>query len=208
MQFKDRDKIRASRSLGGQLQREDDSFLVDLLGLIAKGEEPALGLFYDRTSRLVYGLALRITSDADSAEEVCSDVYAQVWRTASQYDALKGSVTTWLVTMARTRAIDLIRKRMRIQERECEMPGQDLWTCPNPNPESQHALTEMRQKIKLALNQLAEDQREVLLATYFVGLTHSEIADVLHLPLGTVKTRIRLGLVNLRRFFETQGMET
>ncbi|MCB1049225.1 MAG: sigma-70 family RNA polymerase sigma factor [Acidobacteria bacterium] len=188
------------------MEREDEAVLVALIAGIAQGQESALSQFYDRTSRLVYGLALRITGDADAAEEVSSDVYAQVWRTAVQFDPQKGSTTTWLVTMVRTRAIDLIRKRIRIQERETDLAGQELWTCPNPNPESQHVLTEMRSRIKAAMSQLAEDQREVLLATYFAGLTHSEIADVLRLPLGTVKTRIRLGLVNLRRLFETQGM--
>ena len=166
---------------------------LDLAGLIqriARGEQDALAKVYDETSSLVYSLALRILRSPLDAEEVVTDVFSQVWRTAAAFDARRGNVTTWLVTIARSRALDRLRSRNIRSQRE-EPLTQDVPGVVTCHFEAKHL-------VRRALQQLSPDQRVIIEMAFFSGMSHSELAESLALPLGTVKTRMRLGMMRLR----------
>jgi len=164
---------------------------------VADGDRDALGDFYDATNRLVFGMALRILRDRDLAEDVVADVYGQVWRTAGSYDRRRGAPAAWLLTMARSRAIDVRRSRGREPASDALETIEDLET-EAPGPEDLSALSERRQYVIRALTALTREQREVIDLAFYGGLSHSEIAARLGQPLGTVKTRIRMAMLRLR----------
>ena len=178
---------------------EDERSWCALVAQIAKGNQDALSELYDSTNRMVYGLALRILGNSSSAEEVLVDVYVQVWRRAHSFDPVRGKVTSWLVSMARSRAIDALRSS---QTRGANLAVsledvselQDL----RGGPEGHSVLRSRAQVVQKSLAELPEDQRSAIELAYFSGLTHGEIAARTGLPLGTVKTRIRSGMVRLR----------
>ena len=165
----------------------------------ANGDQAALAKLYDSTNRLLYGLVLRIVSNPDTAEEVLLDVYLQVWRKGETYTASKGTALGWLFTIARSRAIDALRSRA---VRECRQqdPLETGSTVTDlaPNPEENSAVSERRRFVQQCLAELPKDQREAIELAFFSGLSHSEIAEALRQPLGTIKTRVRLGMVSLR----------
>ncbi len=170
----------------------------DLIERVANRDETALAALYDGTSALVHGLALRILADAHTAEEVTMDVYLQVWRQAVRYDRARGAPIAWLLTLARSRAIDRRRARAS-QQRESEplalvMEARSTET----GPEESTAIAERRRRVQDALSDLNAEQREAIELAYFRGFSHSEIAANLGEPLGTIKTRIRLGMTRLR----------
>ena len=173
----------------------------------AAGDPDALARLYDGTVSLVYGLALRIVRDAGAAEEITEDVYMQVWRQAARYDPERGSVVRWLLTVTRSRAIDRLRAGALQREHlaPLDAAGDVLDTEPGP----EHAATEgeRRSLVRAALARLSADQREAIELAYFRGLSHSEIATRLGAPLGTVKTRIRLGMDRLRTSLGEHGAE-
>jgi RNA polymerase sigma-70 factor (ECF subfamily) len=147
---------------------------------------------------MVHGLALRIVRDPGTAEEVVIDVYAQAFRQADSYDPLRGNPWAWLLTMARTRAIDRVRaERNRGRHQGPLDPGVELPSF-DPDPEAVSRATERSRLVHAALAKLSQDQRQVIEIAYFSGLTHSEIAARLGQPIGTVKTRIRTGMMRLR----------
>lgn len=165
---------------------------------MAAGEQEALAELYDTTSSLIYGLAIRILGEPGDAEEVTSDVYMKAWRHAANYTRDRGSVSSWLVMMTRTLAIDRLRQR-KPAGRTFEELGTVLEpVCSDPSPEEATDENQQRRRIRRALAELPEDQRTVIELAFFSGLTHAELAEHLDLPLGTVKTRIRLGLQRLR----------
>jgi RNA polymerase sigma-70 factor (ECF subfamily) len=159
-------------------------------------DERALGDLYDRTSRIVYSLAMRILSDAADAEEVVCDVYAQVWRNAVAYDKSRGSLPGWLLLLTRSRALDRLRARgARRQEVALEMSASHP---SRENTEETAAASERLRQVQEALGELAEDQCRLIQLAFFQGLSHTELARAVGLPLGTVKTRIRMGMMKLR----------
>lgn len=171
--------------------------LAQLLTAVAAHNEAALGQFYDATIARVYALALRITRRSDAAEEVAEDVYLQVWREARQYDASRGKVLAWLLTICRNRAIDSIRCRDRAEadpepERHVAQFGGD-------DPQDLLQAVERERALHSALARLAPIERQLLALAFFRGLTHQEIAQHSRLPLGSVKTLIRRSLIELRR---------
>ncbi len=169
-----------------------------LIKRVAEGDQTALATLYDTTSRVVFGLILRILNDRSTAEEVLLDVYTQVWRQAALYDRSRGAPLAWLMTIARSRAIDRFRSgRLDQQAREPLDNLLDL-SAATPTPEETTALSERQRLVKSALNMLSPEQREVIELAYYSGLSHSEIALKLGQPLGTVKTRTRLGMMKLR----------
>ncbi len=174
---------------------------------VAAGDTEALARLYDGTASLVYGLALRVLHDAGGAEEITEDVYMQVWREAARYDALRGSVLRWLLTLTRSRAID--RLRAGASQRARHAPLDEAGEVHDPAPGPEHAATEgeRRRLVRAALARLSAEQRETLELAYFRGLSHSEIAEYLGAPLGTVKTRIRLGMDHLRASLRGMGSE-
>ncbi|MCS6287866.1 MAG: sigma-70 family RNA polymerase sigma factor [Nitrospira sp.] len=176
-----------------------------LLARIAAGDQPALAEFYDASSAKVFGLAMKILADRTAAEEVTMDVYTQVWRRASTYDAERGTPGSWLMTLAKTRAIDRFRSSYLEQGRQvpldqaAELPG-DVAT-----PEQYSADLERQRLVQEALASLSAEQRQAIALAYYWGLSQSEIADRLKLPLGTVKTRMRLGMIRLREVLAPHG---
>ncbi len=170
-----------------------------LVSRMASGEEEALGSLYDATRGQVYGLALRILRDPHAAEEAVLDVYAQAWRQASRFEPGKGAVAAWLLTLARTRAIDLLRTRARHRDRERELGEAPSAADASPSPLEASGATERAERVRGARRALPPEQRRAIEAAFFGALSHTEVARSLGEPLGTVKTRIRTGLHALRR---------
>ena len=164
---------------------------------MARGDQAGLAEMYDRHGRLVYSLALRIVRDRGDAEDVTQDVFVQAWRQASRFDTTRGNVAAWLLTMARSRAIDLIRRR-----RVRPQPGADDMVMEtkdaSPAPDVQFEWVQRAEVIQEAMGALPLVQRLAIELAFFEGLTQAEIAEQLEVPLGTVKTRIRQGLLKLR----------
>jgi RNA polymerase sigma factor (sigma-70 family) len=180
----------------------DDSELAQLLLAIAKADQAALATFYDATVSRVYSVALRIVRLADLAEEVTADVFMQVWREASRYDINRGRVLGWLLIIARSRALDLLRRR---DEAFSHPDPHELVEEPEEqrsNPQDLLLASEESTALHTALSALAPLQRHLLSLAFFKGFTHSEIVAHTHLPLGSVKTHIRRALAQLR---ETLG---
>ena len=175
-----------------------EGFLEGLIRAAAGGDEAALGSVYDATSHRVFGLALRILGDRASAEEAVMDVYSQVWQQAARFDRAKGNALAWLLTLTRSRAIDLLRSRSGRTIKEMDLEGVIPIPDTSPNPEESALVQQRATKVQRALEILTPAQREVIMAAFFEGLTHTEIAENLGTPLGTIKTRIRSGLLALR----------
>jgi RNA polymerase sigma-70 factor (ECF subfamily) len=159
-----------------------------LLRRLTTGDRKALGEFYDLYAGLVNGLALRILHDRGEAEDVVQEVFVQVWRQATRFDPRRGSPEAWLCTIARTRALDRLRRRTSRREDASTAPPEAVAL-----PRSDEALA-----VRKALEGLSADQRRALELAYYEGLTQSEIAERLREPLGTIKTRIRTAMIRLR----------
>lgn len=166
---------------------------------VARGDADALALLYDRHSRIIYSLAFRIVGDPPEAEEIVQDVFAQAWRQAERYDTSRGVVVAWLLMIARSRAIDRVRSRRGLPPLAPDgEKGLASMADPAEGPELQTLSTEQVRNLKRALDTLPLQQRMAIQLAFYEGLTHVEIAERLEEPLGTVKTRIRLGLLKLR----------
>jgi len=167
-----------------------------LVQAIAAGDQLALHALYERAHRIVFTLILRITANRETAEELTIDVFHDVWRRASRYDAANGTVLGWVMNQARSRAID----RLRFESRKKRTDGGDQQPPPEPaaDPRDVLELREQGRSLRAALSVLTPDERLAVEATFFGGLTHAEAAARLNQPLGTVKTRIRSALHKLR----------
>jgi RNA polymerase sigma-70 factor (ECF subfamily) len=175
---------------------------VDLLRGIARRDELALASLYDRYRLILFGLLTRILISREEAEDVLQEVFLQVWRRAADFDEQRGRPFTWLVTLARSRAIDRLRV-LASRQRLADLAAQ------NAPDEASDAATdtlhsEQREIVGRALAELPEEQRHTLKLAYFEGLTQSEIAAKLGTPLGTVKTRMRSGMIKLRELLGEQ----
>ncbi len=169
-----------------------------LIARTAQGDQSALAALYDRTSPHVYGLVFRILGNPETAEEVTLDVYTQVWRQATNFDESRGTPGGWLMTIARTRAIDRFRAGAMERGKIDTLDAASFFPSQDPAPDQELEDQERQRLVRDALNSLSPDQREAIALGYFYGLSQSEIADKLGLPLGTVKTRMRLGMIKLR----------
>ena len=173
----------------------------ELISGVAGGDQQALATLYDATSRTVYGLLLRILCDPSTAEEVLLDVYTQVWRQAGSYSAGRGKPMAWLTTIARSRAIDRLRRGR--QEQMLTAPlDEAVRASAGAGVEESVLAGEVSSVVRAALDGLAPEQREVIELAYYGGMSHSEIAAARNLPLGTVKTRTRLGMMRLREMLK------
>lgn len=179
--------------------------LVALLARVAVRNERALEEFYDATSGRVFALALQILRDRSAAEDATLEVFTQVWKQADRYDATKGTPLGWLLVLTRTRAIDLLRSRARASSREEPLDAASFIADLASSPESRTLEGQYAARVRRALAALHPNQREALIASFFGGLSHSEVAKAFGLPLGTVKTHIRSGLQQLRRLLEASG---
>jgi RNA polymerase sigma-70 factor (ECF subfamily) len=169
----------------------------ELLSAAARGDEQAFAALYDRTSRRVYGMVLRVVRDPAQAAEVTQDVYLQVWREAVRFDPSLGSVLSWLLLIAHRRAVDRVRSARSATLREDRYAAAQTDRPYDEVSEQVQASLEA-QRVRNALHDLTETQREAISLAYFAGYSHREVAALLNLPLGTAKTRIRDGLIRLR----------
>lgn len=186
---------------------EQNDVLRAQLAAIANKDQAALGAFYDETISRVYGLALRITSRPDAAEEVASDVYLQVWRDAALYDTSRGRVLAWLLTICRSRAIDSLRRRDQAEPLADpdELPSGDGAFATDPQDLLDGVQT--HSALHAALELLTPLQRQLLALAFFRGLTHDEIARHSQLPLGSVKTHVRKALGILKTHLTRSTLE-
>jgi RNA polymerase sigma-70 factor (ECF subfamily) len=177
-----------------------------LVQSIAAGDQLALHALYERAHRMVFTLIMRITANRETAEELTIDVFHDVWRRASRYDAANGTVLGWIMNQARSRAIDRLRfdsRKKRIHGRD-EQPLAEVAADPHDVLE----LREQGESLRAALAALTPDERQAIEVTFFGGLTHAEAAERLNQPLGTIKTRIRSGLHKLRHMLTVEARES
>ena len=176
---------------------------VDLLKAIARQDETALGQLYDRYRVILFGLLMRILNSREEAEDVLQEVFLQVWRRAADFDENRGRPFTWLVTLARSRGIDRLRSlaaRERVALAGSREPSEEI-----SDAVADAFRSEQKDLVTTALSQLPEEQKQPLMLAYYDGLTQSEIAKKLGAPLGTVKTRMRAGLMKLRELLATKS---
>jgi len=170
----------------------------ELLRRIAAGDTEAFSRLYDRTSRVLFAMARQILRNDSAAEDLLQDVYVQVWDRAGSFDESLGRPITWLITLTRNRAVDRLRSRQRFERMITAVQAEsDLTSAGDPSVEPEMD-GEQRRVIRAALNGLSAEQRQALDMAFFGGLTQSEIAEELKVPLGTVKARIRRGMLQLR----------
>jgi RNA polymerase sigma-70 factor, ECF subfamily len=174
----------------------------ELIDGLRRGDQAALGDLYDQTSALVHGLCLRIVRDPLVAEELTLDVFMQAWNQAAAYDPARGTPEAWLLVIARSRALDWVRSARNARaQSEASLDVLDALGVEPAAPESSEsgAMSDRRRIVAAALEHVSVEEREVLGCAYFRGMSHSEIASFLKQPLGTVKSRVRSGLMKLRR---------
>lgn len=177
--------------------------LADLVERSARGHEDAFAALYDLTSTRIHGVIWRVLRSADHAAEVTQEVYVEVWRQSARFDSSKGSVMAWMTTMAHRRAVD------RVRSVSSEVARDERYAVSDTEREVDHVWEGVEQKmdverVRKGMESLTPIQREALTLAYFGGYTQTQVATLLKLPLGTVKTRIRDGLIRLR---DTLGVE-
>lgn len=168
-----------------------------LISSIRARNQSAMAELYDRYSSIVYAVAMRVLGDTAAAEDVLQDVFMQLWRNPGAFDASRGSLAPWLAVIARNRAVDALRKRRPQDDIE------DVTLSVEPDLVAEADRSRIAVKVRNALNQMPIPQRNALEMAYFEGYSHSEIAEKTGEPLGTIKTRIRAGLMLLRRAVQT-----
>ncbi len=175
------------------------------MSLAEAGDAQAFTVLYDRHSRAAYSLAYRMMGEKQAAEDLAQEAFLKVWRSAGSYRAGRGSVRTWILSIVHNRGIDQLRSlasRRRLQEKaEAVAP-----TSQPSEAFSESWRNSQREQVRAAMSTLAPEQQIVLELAYFSGYTHVEIADLLDIPLGTVKSRMRLGLKKIRDFFDSRGV--
>lgn len=172
-----------------------------LLVAVADGDRSAFAALYDRFARTVYGVALAVIRDPSMSEEVAQEVFVEAWRIAARFDADRGSARVWLTTMAHRRAIDRVRSERSSRDRTDRIGRRDL---PNPYDDvtERVELAHEHDQVRAALAALTDRQRQVVELAYYQGHTYREVAEILDIPLGTIKTRMRDGLIRLRAALE------
>jgi RNA polymerase sigma-70 factor (ECF subfamily) len=164
-----------------------------LVTAIRSGDQGAMAALYDRFSSIVYAVALRVLQETTAAEDVLQDIFMQLWRNPAAFDSSRGNMAAWLAVIARNRAIDALRRRRPQDEIE------DVVVAVETDLASETDRSRAMEKVRGALQAMPSSQRSALEMAYFEGLTHTEIAEKTGEPLGTVKTRIRTGLISLRK---------
>lgn len=171
--------------------------LAALLQRSARCDRAAFAALYDATAARVHGLVLRVVRDPTQAEEVTQEVFLEIWRTASRFDPERGSAVSWLLTIGHRKAVDRVRSAEAASRRESTYHHRNQTVAHDTTADAAQASLEAR-RVRTALTQLTEVQREAIELAYFGGYTHTEVAALLDLPVGTAKTRIRDGLIRLR----------
>jgi len=188
--------VLVESDVGGALSGTADSN-EQRLTRVAQGDRAAFAALYDATAARVFGLVRRLLVDSAQAEEVTQEVYLEIWQSATRYEATRGSAMSWMLTLAHRRAVDRIRSAQSSRDRDTKIGIRDY------DREYDHVseTVEVRlesERVKRALVKLTELQRQAVVLAYFRGLSHSEVAALLHVPVGTVKTRLRDGMIRLR----------
>jgi RNA polymerase sigma-70 factor (ECF subfamily) len=181
-----------------------------LMARVAQEDSTALELLYHRYAPMVMGVVIKILQDRAAAEEVVQETFWRVWDKADTFQAQRGSFTSWMFSIARRLAIDVLRRRKarpQLADNETQVETQAANTDPGPDVADQAWLGIQRQQVQAAMAQLSPEQYEVIEMAYFGGLTRQEIAAATGNPLGTIHTRARLGLMKLRTVLQAEGME-
>ncbi|MFP7762090.1 sigma-70 family RNA polymerase sigma factor [Marisediminicola sp. LYQ85] len=189
--------VSASESSEGVEPSRPVTSREDLLGRVAAGDQAAFGELYDDIAPRVLGLIRRLLIDHAQSEEVAQEVFLEIWQTASRFDASRGGASTWILTMAHRRAVDRIRSSQSGRDRDTKIGIRDI------APEYDHVseaveITIEHERVKKAMTRLTELQRQAVTLAYYGGYSHSEVASMLSIPIGTVKTRLRDGMIRLR----------
>ena len=177
----------------------------ELLSAVAKGDQTAFAALYDRVGAQVYGLARRVLRDPSQSEEITQEVLLEVWRTASRFDASRGSANGWILTMAHRRAVDRVRSEQASRNRDQRVATRDAGAAGYDVVAEDVEIRMEQQQVRKALDKLTDLQREAVELAYYQGYTYREVAELLDAPVGTVKTRLRDGLIRLR---DTIGVAT
>ncbi len=182
---------------GTNLEDVGPATLNDLLGRVADGDQVAFGELYDQVAGRVLGLVKRLLKDHAQSEEVTQEIFLEVWQNAKRYDPSKGGAMTWIMTMSHRRAVDRIRSSQSTRDRDTRIGIRDLEREYDSVSESVEISVE-HERVRIALSRLTELQRQAVTLAYYGGYSHSEVAQMLSVPIGTVKTRLRDGMIRLR----------
>jgi RNA polymerase sigma-70 factor (ECF subfamily) len=175
-----------------------------LLGEVARGDEAAFEQLYDRVAGAVYGLVRRVVRDAAQSQEVVQEVLVEVWRSASRYEPGQGSAMAWIMTLAHRRAVDRVRAEQAASDRQAKVARGDQRIAYDEVAEDVEARLD-REWVRRCLGTLTDLQRESVALAFYQGYTYREVAELLTVPLGTVKTRMRDGLIRLRDCLEVEA---
>ena len=195
----------AADRLPAELTRLADE---DLLTLVERGDADAFEVIYERHSRVAFSLAFRLLGDRPSAEDLVQDAFLAVWRGAGSYSSTRGSVRNWLLSILHNRGVDRLRTLAAMTRRQEALEQVELRRPDEPDAAALGIGQALAGTVREELSTLPGEQFEVLKLAYYGGFTHQEIAEVLELPLGTVKSRMRLGLDRLRRGLGEAGVAT
>nr|WP_241992223.1 sigma-70 family RNA polymerase sigma factor [Cryobacterium lyxosi] len=169
----------------------------ELLVQVARGDQSAFGELYDQIAPRVLGLVKRLLVDHAQSEEVTQEIFLEIWQSAARYESTRGGASTWILTMAHRRAVDRIRSSQAGRDRDTKIGIRDLAVAYDHVAETVEVRIE-HERVERAMTRLTQLQRQAVSLAYYGGLSHSEVADKLQIPLGTVKTRLRDGLIRLR----------
>jgi RNA polymerase sigma-70 factor, ECF subfamily len=196
-------RIRSSDSGSSDLGALADE---ELMRLVRRADPRAFALVYDRHCDAAFGLAYRMVGTRGVAEDVVQEAFLALWRGATRYDAARGSVRSWILGIVHNRAIDALRRTMVHERRRASDEGLDRTVASVERTDVEAIRNEESRFVRAALDALPPDQRRVVELAYFSGYTHTEIAEVIDAPLGTVKGRMRLGLQRLRHELDREGV--
>lgn len=187
----------------GKILTKDEERDRELMARIKARDASALSELYDHYNRLLFGLILSILKKREEAEDILQEVFTKIWQQAEKFDLEKGTVYTWIVTLTRNRSIDRLRSKVYKEQKKqsTSLNDEDVFHplySDESDPLENTILTERAMKVHEALNQISEKQRKVLQVAYFSGMSQSEISEEFDIPLGTVKTRMRDGMIKLR----------
>jgi len=178
-----------------------------LLRAMQRGDEPAVAALYDRYGGAAYGLAFRITSDGTLAEDVVQEAFVSVWKQCGRFDPGRGQVRSWLLTIVHHKAVDAVRRRTGRPERALPEGAEEFLATTQGRPEELAEMTLDAAAVREAVRLVPAEQRETIVLAYFEGMTHVEIAERMGVPLGTVKSRLRIGLEKMREYLRPKVLE-